>query len=330
MSWRDLIGNSNVTSLWLGGRTLHAQGMVLTIKGRLPPKEGMHEFTLQGKNATWVKESEQSTYDFLSRYRKITGYLADGRFIPDNVRIQGNDPTHLVNLTENVWLLEEGLDRFARITVCRYDDTRLIYLQQEFPLGPEDEVRLAYIQGKDSVKHVAGVTPALNLAFQYETFLKVEAEKIRLEKERLEREEAARIERENRRKEAAKHLASGEGRREMAEVDFEAAARAALAVGGAKLLSWRNSNAREAVVQFEFRNRGFECVCDKKTLRITDAGICLTSHTTGEKGDTYFTLESLPGVIQEAIQTGKLVVFRHVYGYDNHYENERDDETDEW
>jgi hypothetical protein len=33
-------------------------------------------------------------------------------------------------------------------------------------------------------------------------------------------------------------------------------------------------------------------------------------HRTGEKGDTKFTLESLPGVVREAEREGVLVVFR--------------------
>jgi hypothetical protein len=66
------------------------------------------------------------------------------------------------------------------------------------------------------------------------------------------------------------------------------------------------------VVRFRLDHRAFECTCEERTLRIIDAGICLVDHATNEKGDTYFTLESLPGVIGEANREGKLVVFRHV------------------
>jgi hypothetical protein len=45
-----------------------------------------------------------------------------------------------------------------------------------------------------------------------------------------------------------------------------------------------------------------------------DSGICLVDHGTGERGDTRFTLESLPGVVGEAMDLGRLVVFRHVDG----------------
>ena len=49
-------------------------------------------------------------------------------------------------------------------------------------------------------------------------------------------------------------------------------------------------------------------------LRIVDAGICLNDYAHGTKGDTLFTLESLPAVIDEAIRTDQLVVFRHAEG----------------
>jgi hypothetical protein len=42
------------------------------------------------------------------------------------------------------------------------------------------------------------------------------------------------------------------------------------------------------------------------------------------KGDTRFTLESLPTVVGEAIRTGKLVVYRHVDG-DRGYDDDWDD-----
>jgi hypothetical protein len=117
----------------------------------------------------------------------------------------------------------------------------------------------------------------------------------------------------------------------MAKLDFGEAARAALAIGGAELLDWRDSRSvGEAVVQFRFQHRRFECVCQKDTLRIVDAGICLTDHYTGVRGDTRFTLESLPPVIQQAVREGKLVVFRHVDGDDNRGYDDENDRDEDW
>jgi hypothetical protein len=66
------------------------------------------------------------------------------------------------------------------------------------------------------------------------------------------------------------------------------------------------------IVRFAIDNSRFECVCNAQTLRVIDAGICLTDEDTGERGDNRFTLESLPSVILEAQREGVLVVFRHV------------------
>ena len=77
-------------------------------------------------------------------------------------------------------------------------------------------------------------------------------------------------------------------------------------------LSGPTSAQIEASGHSELDGRRFECTCDARTLRIVDAGICLVDHRSGQKGDQYFTLESLPGVIQQAEREGKLVVFRRV------------------
>ena len=65
------------------------------------------------------------------------------------------------------------------------------------------------------------------------------------------------------------------------------------------------------IVRFRVDRQRYTCTCDERTLQIIDSGICLIDHDTGEKGDTFFTLESLPGVIQQAQREGVLHVFRH-------------------
>jgi hypothetical protein len=66
------------------------------------------------------------------------------------------------------------------------------------------------------------------------------------------------------------------------------------------------------VVSFRLNRRQYQCTCHPVTLRIIDSGICLTDHDTGVKGDTRFTLESLPGVIRQATGQDRLVRFRHL------------------
>ncbi len=82
---------------------------------------------------------------------------------------------------------------------------------------------------------------------------------------------------------------------------------------GAEYLDHRRSyQPHEMIVRFRLDGRTFECTCYKDSLRIIEAGICLTNESTGYKGDDLLTLESLPGVIREAIDKGVLVIFRHM------------------
>lgn len=315
MGWQDLLAkpDETVTVPWTGGRTVRAANRVLNIKGRTPPEHGWHEFTLTGgKDITWKGAIEPDVEAIFRGTKMLRGYVVGDRFIPDGARANV-EPAQYFEQTEPLHLLEPGLERFARVRVARWEDGRLIYVGQEFPLGPEGDVTMAYQDQHTSVTALSGITPALDLAFKIESWNRAEAIRIREEAERLAREEDARQAQIARREALARQLGTGEGRREMARVDFAAAARAALQVGGAELLDWRDSRtAGEAIVQFRYQNRRFECVAHKNTLRIIDSGICLVSHATGERGDGRFTLESLPGVIGQAIREGKLVVFRHV------------------
>jgi hypothetical protein len=187
-----------------------------------------------------------------------------------------------------------------------------------FPLGPEDEVRRAFVDKKESLDGIKGVVPALNLAFLFATRQRQLLEERRAELER-KRQEEERLE------QARRNMGTGIGRRTLAVEDFEGAAKAALSVGGAELLDIRPGRTRnEAVVQYRYEHRRLECVADTRTLRIIDSGICLTDHQTREKGDTYFTLESLPSVVGEALRDNKLVVYRHADGDvdDDYYEDD--------
>lgn len=250
---------------------------------------------------------------------KVSGYLVGDRLVPLDAAVDP-DPGKIAVQAERVHLIEPGLDRFVLVSAGRpSEDGPLVYIQQEMPLGPEDGCLNAYLDVKDSVAHVKGVTPALDAAFRMAHWQRVEAERRRAEiAEQLRLEEEARR-KEELRQEMLGRLGDGAGRRATAAIDFEAAARAALAIGGAEYLDHRGSTRNnEMVVRFRVNRRRFECTCDKNTLRIIDSGICLSAHGDdddfeyGTKGDTWFTLESLPSVIAEAERDGKLVVYRHV------------------
>jgi hypothetical protein len=264
-------------------------------------------------------------------HKTIRGYLTGDRLIPDFAQIN-IDPDKLIEQTIPVSLVEPGLDRFTRAVVVR---TKLgvFYVRQEFPQGQEDTVTVAYQDRKESVHDIKGVTPALELAFRWLSHQRIQAE-VRAEeaRKRALEEERKRVAAEKM-AEAVKSIGTGAGRRHMAGIDFPAAAKAALALSGAELLDTRPSTKKgEWVVQYRFQTRRLECVCDTN-LHIIDAGICLDDHR-GTKGDQFFTLESLPAVVQEAIRGGKLVVWRHVpgdpgYGGDD-WGRDRDADPEDW
>ncbi len=306
MGWRDLLQtseNEEIVAPWVGGRSLYTFNGTWQIDGRLPPEHGWHRFKTSARKASWV-ESTDMPMGVLKQ--QVKGYLVGDFLVPDNVKIvpQIKD---LPAQFERVFLIEPGLDRFVRVTAGRFsDEGQLFYDGLDMPLGPEESVLTAFLDQKDSVNDVPGVVPALDAAFSIETWRRKEAERIRRE------EEEKRLREEKRRK-LMETLGDGAGRREVAMQDFAAAARAALAVGGAQYLDHRTAaNRNEVVVRFRLDRQRFECVCNKNTMRIVDAGICLVDHATGERGDTFFTLESLPAVIRQAQRERRLVVFRHV------------------
>ena len=311
MGWRDLLQpvNETLVSPWLGGRELRSGARTWTIEHRLPREIGWYTFKLNGRKATLDKASDPSTENLKF---EVKGYLVGDRIVPDAVHVDP-DPTKIIGFSEPVSLLDPGLDRFVRIVAGRlYEDGPLFFKNQDFPLGPEGDVLQAFFDRAPSVETIPNVLPALDAAFRMESWTRTETERRRAELERERLAEEARREAEERRETMARQLGTGEGRRAMAQVDFAQAARAALAVGGAEYLDHKPGyRPGEMVVTFRLDRRQYICTCDRTTLRIIDAGICLVDHRTGEKGDTRFTLESLPAVILAAARDRVLVVLRH-------------------
>jgi hypothetical protein len=316
MGWRDLLQTENETIIlpWTGGRELRSLSRTWTIVGKLPGEHGWYTFKLlKARTATVEAAADADGLAGATCRRFWYGYLVGDRFATEDPSLGGVIQPTEARCLPRVHLIDDGLDRFARVSVGEiYVDGPLIFRSQEMPLGPEQDVLHAYEDRAASVATIKGVTPALDGAFRMASWQRTEAERRRAELERLRAEEEAKRVAEARRQELIRQLGDGAGRREMAKVDFEAAARAALAVGGAELLDWKRAGRRdEMTVKYRLDGRRFECVCDGE-LRIVDAGICLVDHRTGIKGDTRFTLESLPAVVREAARDGVLVVFRHV------------------
>jgi hypothetical protein len=318
MGWRDLVEDtpSRLAIPWLGGRKVHRGGRTYRIETDIPKEFGWYLFGVTGRSAVLLEKAE-ADQDCCEGWPKKSGYLVGDRLVrPLGTAAVGTE--RFFDCTDSVHLVEPGLDRFSFVGVAKDPDGNYVYLEELFPLGPEDAVRRAFVERRPSIYHIPHVTPALDLAFLFAT-----EQRTRLEIRRAELRAAR--EEQRRREEAMKNMGTGLGRRTLAAVDFEAAARAALAVGGAELLDARPGRTRnEMIVQYRFEHRMLECVARKDTLQIVDSGICLEDHRTHEKGDTYFTLESLPAVVGQAIRERKLVVYRHVDG------DVADDYDDDW
>jgi len=308
VSWQDLIetGADRRILPWIGGSVRH-DSQVWALQHR-PREHGWYRFELKGRKAlSWQVELPDNEV-LKDRQR---GYLVGNRLVPDGVEVS-TDPANIAASAEQVYLLADDLDRFARVVAGRaWDEGPLIFVEEDFPLGPETDVLHAFEDRFDSLQTVAGVTPGLEAAWRMEVWRRAEADKRRAELAEQLRLEAEAVLLEARRREIRNTLGDGAGRRELALQDFEAGARAALTVAGAEYLSHRKAGRRnEYIVKYRLAGSRYECTCDR-ALHIIDAGICLQDHDTGVKGDTRFTLESLPAVVREADRTGKLVVWRH-------------------
>lgn len=324
MGWQDLLQDAPQERVlpWVGGRRLVDRDRTFALEGKLPKEHGWHRFQIGGtRRASWAGPADPDPCFDEGRSTEL-GYLVGDRLIPDGAAV-GLDPAKLIEQTLKVHLVDRGLERFSRGLVARDPGGPWIFVRQEFPLGPEHEVQAAFVDGRPDTSGIRDVSPALELGFRFCVWQREEVVRRREEAERRRLEaEAAAAEAERlaalavRNREQAERLAAyrAAARRGRGAGDrFGRAAAAALQVSGAELLDHRPGyNRGEQIVQFRFRHRRFECVVDAGSLRIIDSGICLIDHATGVRGDTRFTLESLPAVIDQAIREDRLVIFRHV------------------
>jgi hypothetical protein len=305
MGWQDLLEKAEViTAPWVGGYWLQAHGRRWHIEDPLPREFDWYRFQTQ-KRACYRFQQEPFEPDHSILFDHRVGYLIGDHVVIDGLADTTIDLKSLGRCSYPVYLIPQGLERFSRVRVARfYENGPFLFVEQTFPLGPEPEVLAAYQDRAKSIDTIKQVSPALDLAFRLESWRRDETEaQRRLAQQRREQEE--------KRAALLKQLGDGQGRRELAKHDFRKAAETALNIGGAEYLDHRQSvNRNEMVVTFRLDGRRFECVCDVN-MQIIDAGICLTDHDTGVKGDRYFTLESFPSVIRQAIRERKLVVWRH-------------------
>jgi hypothetical protein len=87
--------------------------------------------------------------------------------------------------------------------------------------------------------------------------------------------------------------------------DVEAEVEQALQAAGARLLGLRRQGGGTIEVRWMFRSQRLISLVAEQGLRVIDAGLCLS----GE--DDLVTLDSLPGVVRQAMDEDALVITRH-------------------
>lgn len=311
MGWKDLLQENedrNLVYPWVGGRSIRTKSRQWKLEGPLPEEHGWYNFDVRVRTATALDEAMPDCDSLIGH---VTGYLVGNRIVADDISFEPQTE-ELIAGFERVYLIEPGIDKFDRVKAGRScEGGPLIFEGEEFPLGPEDDVLNAFLDEENSVNNVPGVTPALEAAFRFECHIRAELERIRQEEEERRRLE-------EQRRQVQERLGDGSLRRELAQRDFAEAARVALAVGGATFLDHRRGHAnREMIVRYRLNNMRLECTCDERSLRIIDSGICLTAEyddadfDSGTRGDGWFTLESLPGVVLQAQRERRLNIYRH-------------------
>lgn len=296
--------------LYLGGPSVLTKDRRLRVAAPRPAL-GAHRFAIAGRTARAVAPAEP-VLDGLPRARGhfVAGFLVDG----DLRRVR--------------FLPEEELAPFSIVRARRWYSNDLVFEATDFDGDVETEARLALerrspLAGKGispSLRIAYGVALALALAARRNVPLSVReaagfATKaadggepfVVLALDELVLRRAVEADR-------ARIAAIVDGRRPSTTIVARAIAshrstflRAedALEHAGARMLSGRRLANGLVEIAFDFMDERIVSVVDELTLQVHDAGVCLAG------ADDLVTLDSLPGVIREAIDTDRLVITRH-------------------
>lgn len=305
MDYSKFLGKKDeVVLAYLGGP--YAYGKDRRVRVDEPrPAPGFHRFEIKGRLARALGAVDAPDFGSLPKARghHVAGWLCS----------KGIEPVRL--------LPPEEAAPFALMRARRWHSGDLVFEALDFDTEVEDEARLK-LERLEPFGELKGATPSLRLAYSIALVLAV-ARKAGIEMSVREAagaprdvgEEAARIfafDLQRRRTEEmersrVRSMLDLRNARRTAEATLaNAAQRAEDALDGAhaRMLSSRNLGDGNLEVTFEFLGERIISVVDGITLQVHDSGVCLA----GE--DSLVTLDSLPGVIREAIETDRLVITR--------------------
>jgi hypothetical protein len=314
----------HVVLAYLGGAHVFGKDRRLRIDAPLGewPAPGFHRFEVSGRKARSLEPVEPPDLSGLPKARghHVDGWLVSsggGRIALDRLALLPPDePPPLATARARTWhsgdLLFESLDFDGEV-----EEEARLRLEQLGPLGDLKGVsatlRAAYgIALALAVGRRLGTPIAVREAAAHATNLADAGEPAarelfaRIERERLAAQERAWA----RALVEGRPLARVRGPRGTSQVVptlENAAERAEAALDGAQarmLAARRLGGGNNLEVAFQFMGERFISVVDALTLQVIDSGVCLA----GE--DDLVTLDSLPGVIREAIDTDRLVITR--------------------
>jgi hypothetical protein len=304
VDYRTFLGAASepIVLPYFGGTRVEAADRRLRVAAPVEP--GWWRFRVEGRRATALEPAEPADLADCPAVRghHACGWLfASGRDVHRIALPPAEEPAPLARITGRVWhsgdLLLDSID---------------------FEDEAEESARRALEEG-GGISEVRGVTPSLRAAFGFATAAAVGRE---LDIPISPREAGGRVqELAGGGRQAARALLQAlleERRRSDAELrareirarvrerrgDPAEIADTALEAAGARMLNCRRMGGGNLEVRFQLDGERFVSVVNGHTLQVLDAGICLAG------ADRELTLDSLPSVIREAIDTDRLNITR--------------------
>ena len=332
--FRAFLGGSAIVVVlpYFGGTKIDAPDRRLRVSGEHEP--GWYKTKLDGRNATLVERGQPAD---LSDRPAIHGHWAEGWLFAS-----GRDVFRIALPPD------DEPAPLQRCTGRRWHSGDVLFDTNDFEDDAELAARDALERGQ-SIAAVKGAVPSLRAAFGYATTLALGremgvpisprevaglaleiaehgrdrarvlvdilveerarhiAEMERLEHERLEQlAEQARVQ--------AMNAAQREAHERLRRLGAQARVRssdpvervdAALEGARARMLRCRRMSEGLLDVRFQLDGEHYSTIVNANTLQVIDAGICLSG------ADRQLTLDSLPSVIREAVNTGRLHITRH-------------------
>jgi hypothetical protein len=325
VDYRALLGGSGTRVLpYLGGGRVRSGDRTYRVKQELEP--AWYGFELRGRDAV-AQDVHDADHDVLDALPAVRGHLSsrglalgDGRSTP-------------------IALMDETPEVLSPV-LCRSLDAYVLFQRTEFDDDAEEHARAA-LEDQVGLAQVKGVGASLRAAFVHTLLDQVgDALQIgwrwdevrphvlqisegghdaahgllsgyRARREQALREQEAALARAHRAQLRAARQALLAQREEQRLARRHGTLRPGgpqhshiervLAGSDAELLSVRP--VQDLLhVRFRFAESRFDCLVDPTSLQVIDAGICL------DGADRMLTLDSLPSVLREALDTGQLVV----------------------